>query len=337
MTYLEPQHRDRAPERTAFQPSQERRGQALWYEIMLYRFLCLLYAKGMLSPARFRRALPVPMRPAIYFYGPVQVSGCRHLRAAVQKQGGKILGDFELHEEEGPAVKTVRRFTARGSAAPGNSLPAPLSKLNYICGPGFYIAARMAATRGSPLRVTGAFRKFYPFLTVQKRDMSVQPAGARRIVDHLRVIMGFVDKFEFIGRACIYAIKFGDIAVLAYDHKCKPVLAGFYPHLFKKAHTPISLAVGGITKKPARRILRPNLPGHPVLALPASGEGVGFDLDICAAAEHWQAKNERGKRSLHVGALASGDVKRHIYNIYPGVTNSHLRTGVDIISYFMHS
>ncbi len=131
--------------------SQDRVGRAVWYELILYRFLCLLYARGVLSPARFRRAVPLRFRATTYFYVPLIVPGCENLRQAVQQHGGHIIGDLELYEDtclteppactlkEWRAVQTLK-FTQTARAA--NSLLALWSDS----------LALMNTIRGSPSR-----------------------------------------------------------------------------------------------------------------------------------------------------------------------------------------
>ncbi len=87
-----------APQRARLPQPCKAAEAGTWAEDMLYRLLCILYAKGILSAARFRRVMPLRMRRAAYFYPDFQVQGCAHLRAAVQKQNGCILGDFELYD-----------------------------------------------------------------------------------------------------------------------------------------------------------------------------------------------------------------------------------------------
>lgn len=263
MIYLEPLHTERETNRPAFSFSGERPSPAVWYEIMLYRFLCLLYAKGILSPARYRRALPAPMRPATYFYASIEVSGCQHLRQAVQQQGGKILGDLHLYGDEHPAGSVCHKLMTRcGRGEQGVNPYRSPSGSHYFLSQSLHVMARIMGIRGSPLCraefITGPLWKLETFLFVQKRDISIQTSVTRGMADHLRVIMRGIDESELLRRVCFLTLKFYDVAFLSDHHKDQTVFARLDPHMFKERHTSIFLAVGGIAKQPPLGVLNPN-------------------------------------------------------------------------------
>lgn len=99
MTYCNPALPYRADFRS--RPSEEEAGplRGAWYEVMLLGLLSMLSARGVISPARYRRFLPERARRRSYVYHDIRVPGCRHLRADVRKRSGLILGDLELYED----------------------------------------------------------------------------------------------------------------------------------------------------------------------------------------------------------------------------------------------
>ena len=96
MTYFNPAPPYRALHRSRPLLSPEAARGSVWLPDFLRGLLALLYAKGFLSAARLKRRAPrVSCAPCDF-----KVTGCDHLRAALEEQGGQILGDLVFHDRD---------------------------------------------------------------------------------------------------------------------------------------------------------------------------------------------------------------------------------------------
>lgn len=84
---------------------------------MVYGFFALLYAKDILSPKRFRKAMFPVQRQHSYFIDDFYVKGCKHLRADLRKKQGKILGDIDWYNTETHEPQGLRGLKPKAAIA----------------------------------------------------------------------------------------------------------------------------------------------------------------------------------------------------------------------------